>query len=58
MPGASALPVCMDDETEARFAIVEAIERGRAEVRAGRVVPHDEVMRQAREIIEAAREGR
>lgn len=58
MPGDPALPGCMDDETEARLAIVEAIERGRAEVRAGRVTPHDEVAREGRGIIEAAREGR
>lgn len=58
MPDDPALPVRMDDETEARLAIVEAIERSRADVRAGRVVPHVEVAREAREIIEAAREGR
>ena len=52
------MTVGLPDETEARLAIVEAIERGRAEVRAGRVAPHDEVAREAREIIEAAREGR
>ena len=43
---------------ERELAIVEAIERGRADVRAGRVTPHDEVMREVREIIEAARAGR
>lgn len=37
------------------LAIVEKIERGRADVRAGRVTPHDEVAREARAIIEAAR---
>lgn len=58
MPGDSFQPVRPSDEAEAELAIVEAIERGRADVRAGRVVPHDEVMRQVREIIEAAREGR
>lgn len=42
---------------ERELAIVEAIERGRADVRAGRVVPHDEVVREARAIIEAARAG-
>jgi predicted transcriptional regulator len=36
------------------LAVVEAIERGRADVRAGRVTPHDEVARDARMIIEAA----
>jgi len=43
---------------ERELAIVEAIERSRADVRAGRVAPHDEVAREAREIIEAAREAR
>ena len=43
---------------ERELAIVEAIERGRAAARAGRVTPHDEVMREVREIIEAARAGR
>jgi predicted transcriptional regulator len=43
---------------ERELAIVEAIERGRADVWAGRVTPHDEVMREVREIIEAARAGR
>lgn len=43
---------------EREAAIVEAIERGQADVRAGRVVPHGEVAREAHEIIEAAREGR
>ena len=58
MPGASPQPVRPFDEKEAEVAIVEAIERGRADVRAGRVVPHGEVMREALEIIEAAWEGR
>lgn len=56
--GDSTQPVRPSDEAEARLAIAEAIERGRADVRAGRVVSHDEVMREARGIIEAAREGR
>lgn len=43
---------------EHEAAIVEAIERGRADVRAGRVAPHDEVAREARGVIEAAREAR
>ncbi len=37
------------------LAIVEAIERGRADVRAGRYVSNDEAFRQVDEIIEAAR---
>ena len=40
---------------ERELAIVEGIERGRADVRAGRVTPHDEVAREAQAIIEAAR---
>ena len=58
MPCDSAQPARPSDEAEAELAIVEAIERGRADVRAGRVTPHGEVAREAREIIEAAREGR
>lgn len=58
MLGDPVLPLRRDDETDARLAIVEAIERGRADARAGRVAPHDEVMREVRGIIEAAREGR
>ena len=37
------------------LAIVEGVERGRADVRAGQVMPHDGVMRQARAIVGAAR---
>ena len=37
------------------LAIVEGIERGGVDVRAGRVTPHDAVMRKARAIIGAAR---
>ena len=40
---------------ERELAIVGGIERGRADVRAGRVTPHHEVGRDARTIIEAAR---
>ena len=40
---------------ERELAIVEGIERGRADVRAGQVTPHDEVAREGRKIIEAAR---
>lgn len=43
---------------EHELAIVEAIEEGLTASRAGRVVPHDDVMRKARGIIEAARAGR
>lgn len=43
---------------ERELAAVEGIERGRADVRAGRVTPHDEVEREAHAIIEAARAGR
>jgi predicted transcriptional regulator len=37
------------------LAIVAAIERGREDVRADRVLPHDAVMREARAVIEDAR---
>ena len=40
---------------ERELAIVEGIERGRADVRAGRVTLPDEVVREAQAIIEAAR---
>ena len=40
---------------ERELAIIEGIERGRADVRAGRVVPHEEVAREAAEVIDAAR---
>ena len=40
---------------ERELAIIKGIERGRADVRAGRLTPHDEVAREARTIIEAAR---
>ncbi|HSK41453.1 MAG TPA: CopG family transcriptional regulator [Arenibaculum sp.] len=43
---------------ERELAIIEGIERGRADVRAGRVMTHDEVARETREIIEAARTSR
>jgi predicted transcriptional regulator len=43
------------DYVERELAIIDKIERGRADVRAGRVTPHDEVVRDARAIIEAAR---
>jgi hypothetical protein len=58
MPGESTQPVHPSDVTEAEFAIAEAIERGRADVLADRATPHDEVAREVRGIIEAAREGR
>jgi predicted transcriptional regulator len=37
------------------LAAIEGIERGLTAVREGRVIPHDEVMRQAPDIIRAAR---
>ena len=39
---------------ERELAIIEGIERGRADVRAGCVVPHSEVAREAVEIIDTA----
>jgi len=46
------------DYVARELAIIEKIERGRADVRAGRVTPHDDVMRDARAIIKAARTER
>jgi predicted transcriptional regulator len=43
------------DYVERELAIIEGIERGRVDVRAGRVTSHDEVIREARVITEAAR---
>ena len=43
------------DYVERELSIIEKIERGRADVQAGRVTPHEEVTREARAIIEAAR---
>ena len=40
---------------ERELAIVEGIERGRADVRAGRVALHDDVVGEAQAIVEAAR---
>jgi predicted transcriptional regulator len=46
------------DDVERELAIIGKIERGRADVRAGRITPHEEVAREARAIAEAARPGR
>ena len=43
---------------ERELAAVEGIERGRADVRAGRVTPHEDVAREAQAIIKAARAAR
>jgi predicted transcriptional regulator len=43
---------------ERELAIVEGIKQGLADVAAGRVTPHEEVMAQAREIIAQARRNR
>ena len=43
---------------EHELAIVEGIERARAQVREGEVVPHDEVAREARAVVAAVRAGR
>jgi predicted transcriptional regulator len=43
------------DYVARELSIIEKIEQGRADVRAGRVVPHEEVTREAHAIIEAAR---
>lgn len=49
--GAEAIASYVDRE----LAIVEAIERGQADVKAGRYVSNDEAFRQVDEVIEAAR---
>lgn len=43
---------------ERELAIIEGIQRGLADVAAGRVTPHDDVMAQAREVIAEARRKR
>jgi predicted transcriptional regulator len=43
---------------ERELATVEAIERGRTDVREGRVVPHEVVAEDARAVVTAARAGR
>jgi predicted transcriptional regulator len=43
------------DYGERELAVTKKVERGRADVRAGRVVPHEDVSREAREIIETVR---
>ena len=46
------------DYVARELEIVEAIQQGLEDVRAGRVVPHGEVMREIRGIIEAAEKAR
>lgn len=46
------------DYVARELAVVEAIERSRTDVRAGRVTPHDTVRHEARRLIEAARTTR
>ena len=43
---------------ERELAIIEGIQQGLDDVRAGRVVPHDEVMEEVRGIIDAAIQDR
>ena len=43
---------------ERELAIIEGVERGLADMEAGRVVPHDEAMRQIRSTIENAQDDR
>ena len=42
-------------DVERELAIIEGIERGLADMKAGRVTPHEEVMARAYEIITEAR---
>ena len=46
------------DYVARELEVVEAIQQGLEDVRAGRVVPHEEVMREIRGIIEAAEKTR
>jgi predicted transcriptional regulator len=46
------------DYARRELAIIDDIEEARAEVRAGRIVPHDQVMDEVRAIIEEAEQGR
>ena len=46
------------DFVERELEIVEAIERGLDDVKAGRVVPHEQAMREIRETIEQAAKGK
>lgn len=43
---------------ERELEIIEGIERGLADVEAGRTVPHEQVMTEARRIVAAARKNR
>jgi len=47
--------LAMTCETMTSVEIIEGIERGLADVDAGRIVPHADVMAEAREIIRAAK---
>lgn len=51
---ADALAAYVDRE----LAIIEKIEQGLADVAAGRVIPHEQVMAEARAIVEEARRKR
>jgi predicted transcriptional regulator len=46
------------DYVRRELAIIDDIEEGRAEVRAGRTVPHDQVMDEIRALIEEAERSR
>ncbi|MEJ1979266.1 MAG: CopG family transcriptional regulator [Acetobacteraceae bacterium] len=46
------------DYVTRELAIVESVEHGRADVQAGRVTSHEDVAREARAVIEAARTTR
>jgi predicted transcriptional regulator len=46
------------DYVECELAIVAAIKRGLADMEAGRVTPHKEVMRQIRDTIDRAQKAR
>jgi predicted transcriptional regulator len=46
------------DHVRRELAIIDDIEEGQAEVRAGRTVPHDQVMDEIRALIEEAERSR
>ena len=49
--------LAISDYAERELATIEGIERGLADMRGGRTVPHDEAMRRLRATIERAANG-
>ncbi|HVV93636.1 MAG TPA: CopG family transcriptional regulator [Hyphomicrobiales bacterium] len=46
------------DYVDRELEIIEGIERGRADVRAGRVVPHEQAVAEVEAVLKAARDRR